>query len=54
MTHFNILTGVNRIFDDLKAFSLSVLVCGHVCVCVRAFAYDCTYVCLFAIEEAVS
>lgn len=42
MTHFNILTGVNRIFDDLEAFFQYVCVC--VCVCTPAIALMC--VCL--------
>lgn len=40
MTHFNILTGVNRIFDDLEPFSFSMFVC----MCVPVIALMC--VCL--------
>lgn len=45
MTHFNILTGVNGIFDDLEAFSLSMLVYGRVCVCVGIWLHLRVSVC---------
>lgn len=44
MTHLNNLTGVNGIFDDLRAFFLSLCVC----VRVRVGASDCIDACVFA------